>query len=61
MATKGHEQRGPGAASVNGLLLAAVVVSSIEGGIMLSRLERRERPLKTCLECLKAFLRFKAR
>lgn len=37
--------------------LAQVVVSTIEGGIMLSRLKKEEQPLKACLESLKVFLR----
>lgn len=37
--------------------LAQVVVSTVEGGIMLSRLQKEEGPLKTCLDSLEAFLR----
>ena len=37
--------------------LARFVVSAIEGGIMLSRLKKEERPLKTCFDSLKLFLR----
>jgi TetR/AcrR family transcriptional repressor of nem operon len=37
--------------------LASFVVSAIEGGIMLSRLKKEARPLTTCLDSLKTFLR----
>ena len=40
--------------------LAQVIVSSIEGGIMMSRLKKEEGPLKTCLESLWIFLRSEA-
>ncbi len=36
--------------------LAQVIVSTVEGGIMMSRLRKEEGPLKTCLDCLKTFL-----
>ena len=36
--------------------LAQVIVSTVEGGIMMSRLQKEEGPLKTCLDCLKTFL-----
>ncbi|MBI4557450.1 MAG: TetR/AcrR family transcriptional regulator [Candidatus Hydrogenedentes bacterium] len=36
--------------------LAQTVVATIEGGIMLSRLGKNERPLRTCLESLRTFL-----
>jgi TetR/AcrR family transcriptional repressor of nem operon len=37
--------------------LAQVIVSTVEGGIMLSRLQKEEGPLKTCLDSLGSFLR----
>lgn len=37
--------------------LALLVVSAIEGGIMLSRLRKDETPMRTCLEMLKMMLR----
>ncbi|MFO7907033.1 MAG: hypothetical protein ACQESR_08480 [Planctomycetota bacterium] len=37
--------------------LARFMVSSIEGGIMLSRLKKEEGPLETCIDTLKTFLR----
>ncbi len=37
--------------------LAQVVVSTVEGGIMISRLQKEEGPLKACLDSLKTFLR----
>lgn len=37
--------------------LAQVIVSTVEGGIMISRLQKEEGPLKTCLDGLKTFLR----
>ncbi len=37
--------------------LARFVVSTIEGGVMLSRLKKEERPLRSCLDSLKTFLR----
>ena len=37
--------------------LAIFTVSTIEGGIMLSRLHKTEDPLKTCFDLLKKFLR----
>ena len=37
--------------------LAQVIVSTVEGGIMLSRLQKEEGPLKACLDGLKTFLR----
>lgn len=36
--------------------LAQVVVSTVEGGIMMSRLQKDEGPLKACLDGLKTFL-----
>jgi len=36
--------------------LAQMVVATMEGGIMLSRLKKEEGPLKTCLDSLKLFL-----
>ncbi|MBI4557095.1 MAG: TetR/AcrR family transcriptional regulator [Candidatus Hydrogenedentes bacterium] len=36
--------------------LALMVVATIEGGIMLSRLCKNERPLRSCLDSLVAFL-----
>lgn len=36
--------------------LAEVIVLTIEGGIMMSRLRKDEHPLKTCLDSLKVFL-----
>lgn len=36
--------------------LAQMIVSTVEGGIMMSRLRKEEGPLKTCLDCLKTFL-----
>ncbi|MEW6236544.1 MAG: TetR/AcrR family transcriptional regulator [Candidatus Omnitrophota bacterium] len=41
--------------------LAQVFVSTIEGGIMMSRLKKEEGPLKTCLETLMTFLRAEQR
>ncbi len=39
------------------LELAYSILSAIEGGIMLSRLQKDEMPLKSCFNSLKAFLR----
>lgn len=36
--------------------LAQVIVSTVEGGIMMSRLQKEEGPLKACLDGLKTFL-----
>lgn len=36
--------------------LACIAVAVVEGGIMLSRLTKKEGPLKTCLESLRAML-----
>lgn len=36
--------------------LACMVVAGVEGGIMLSRLTKKEGPLKTCMESLRAML-----
>ncbi len=36
--------------------LAQVIVSTIEGGIMMSRLQKQEGPLKRCLDCLQTFV-----
>lgn len=36
--------------------LAQVIVSTVEGGIMMSRLQKEEGPLKTCLDSLRTFL-----
>lgn len=36
--------------------LAKVIVSTVEGGIMISRLQKEEGPLKACLDSLKTFL-----
>jgi len=36
--------------------LAQMVVSTVEGGIMMSRLQKDEGPLKACLDGLKTFL-----
>jgi TetR/AcrR family transcriptional regulator, transcriptional repressor for nem operon len=36
--------------------LACMVVAGVEGGIMLSRLTKKEGPLKTCIESLRAML-----
>lgn len=36
--------------------LAQMIVSTVEGGIMMSRLQKDEGPLKACLEGLKTFL-----
>ncbi|MCZ7665464.1 MAG: TetR/AcrR family transcriptional regulator [Thermoleophilia bacterium] len=38
-------------------VLAQYIVSSLEGGIMLSRLKKEEGPLASCVECLEIFLR----
>jgi TetR/AcrR family transcriptional regulator, transcriptional repressor for nem operon len=39
--------------------LALLVVSTIEGGIMLSRLRKEEEPLKSCLDSLRTLLALK--
>ncbi len=36
--------------------LAETIVASMEGGIMLSRLRKNEKPLRICVESLKTFL-----
>ncbi len=41
--------------------LAQMVVSTIEGGIMLSRLHKQEQPLKACMDSLRVFLRARGR
>lgn len=41
--------------------LAQMVISTIEGGIMLSRLHKQEQPLKACMDSLKVFLRARGR
>ncbi|MDT8318765.1 MAG: TetR/AcrR family transcriptional regulator [bacterium] len=39
--------------------LACHIVSVIEGGIMLSRLKKKEQPLRDCLDSLRVFLKLK--
>lgn len=39
--------------------VACHIVSVIEGGIMLSRLKKKEQPLKDCLDSLRLFLKLK--
>lgn len=40
-------------------VLACHIVSTIEGGIMLSKLKKDGKPLRLCLDCLKVFLLLK--
>lgn len=51
------QQTGEIASGRSAAELAQTVVATIEGGIMMSRLMKDEKPLRTCLESLKHVLR----
>jgi TetR/AcrR family transcriptional repressor of nem operon len=50
------QQAGQFRADIPADKLAQMIVSTVEGGIMLSRLQKEEGPLKACLDSLKTFL-----
>jgi TetR/AcrR family transcriptional repressor of nem operon len=50
------QQAGQFRADIPADRLAQMIVSTVEGGIMLSRLQKEEGPLKACLDGLKTFL-----
>ena len=51
------QQAGEIRSDISATDLAQVIVSTIEGGIMMSRLRKEEGPLKTCLDSLQTFVR----
>ena len=51
------QQTGQIRCDIPGRDLAQMVVATVEGGIMMSRLKKEEGPLKTCLDSLRVFLR----
>lgn len=51
-AQKAHQIR----ADIPGIMLARHIIASIEGGIMMSRLKKDERPMKECLDVLRITL-----
>jgi TetR/AcrR family transcriptional repressor of nem operon len=51
------QQAGDFRSDISAADLAQVIVSTIEGGIMMSRLRKEEGPLKACLDSLQTFVR----
>ncbi len=51
------QQAGKIRTDIDAVNMAQMIVSSLEGGIMLSRLGKNEQPLRNCLELLRKFVK----
>lgn len=51
------QQTGEIRTDIDAASMAQMIVSTLEGGIMLSRLEKNEQPLRNCLELLRRFVK----
>jgi TetR/AcrR family transcriptional repressor of nem operon len=60
VAVAGAQQNGQIRTDIGSEALANHIIASIEGGIMLSRLKKDERPMRQCLETLRITLELRA-
>jgi TetR/AcrR family transcriptional regulator, transcriptional repressor for nem operon len=44
---------------LDSLALAQIIIATLEGGVMMSRVQKDERPLRTCLDTLRLTLELK--
>ncbi len=56
---KGAQDAGPVRKDLSAAILARHIVMSLEGGIMLARLEKSDKPMRDCITSLRKLLEMK--